>query len=67
MNVIKNDTIDCNPGILGSGILVTNLTNQSNWLIQDYSKKLVEIYKNARYKEYDGSLYNDTIIKTTKS
>lgn len=32
-------------------------------MIQGYSKKLVEIYKNAQYKNFNGSLYNDTISK----
>lgn len=63
MNIIKKDTIVCNPGILGSGILATNLSHKSNTMIQNYSKKLIEIYKNTRYKEFDGSLYNDTINK----
>ena len=63
MNAIKKDTIVCNPGILGSGILATNLSQKSNSMIQDYSKKLVGIYKGARYKEFDGSLYHDTINK----
>lgn len=63
MNAIKKDTVICNPGILGSGILATNLSQNSNAMIQDYSKKLVRIYKDARYKEFDGSLYNDTISK----
>ena len=63
MNAIKKDTVVCNPGILGSGILATNLFQKSNAVIQDYSKKLVEIYKNAQYKKFNGSLYNDTINK----
>ncbi len=63
MNVIKKDTIVCNPGILGYGILATNLSQKSNSMIQNYSKKLVGIYKDARYKEFDGSLYHDTISK----
>lgn len=63
MNAIRKDTIICNPGILGSGILATNLSQYSKAIIQDYSNKLVEIYKNAQYKKFDGSLYNDTISK----
>ena len=63
MNTIKKDTVVCNPGILGSGILATNLSPKSNSMIQGYSKKMVGIYKDARYKEFDGSLYNDTICK----
>ena len=63
MNAIKKDTVICNPGILGSGILATNLSQKSNVMIQVYSKKIVAIYKDARYKEFDGSLYNDIISK----
>ena len=63
MNAIKKDTVICNPGILGSEILATNLSQKSNVMIQAYSKKIVAIYKDARYKEFDGSLYNDIISK----
>lgn len=63
MNSIEKDTVICNPGILGSGILATNLSQKSNVAVLNYSKRLVEIYKNARYKEFDGSLHNDTISK----
>ena len=63
MNAIKKDTVVCNPGILGSGILATNLSQKSNSIIKDYSKKLVGIYKDALYQEFDGSLYHDTISK----
>lgn len=57
MNSIRKDSILCNPGILGSGILATNLSQESQNMILDYGNKLVNIYKNAKYKEYDGSLY----------
>jgi 23S rRNA (adenine2030-N6)-methyltransferase len=42
---------------LGSGILATNLSQISKDTILDYSNKLVDIYKDAKYKDYDGSLY----------
>lgn len=56
MNSIRKDSILCNPGILGSGILATNLSQESQNMILDFGNKLVNIYKNAKYKEYDGSL-----------
>lgn len=56
MNSIRKDSILCNPGILGSGILATNLSQESQNMILDYGNKLVNIYKNAKYKEYNGSL-----------
>ena len=57
MNSIRKDNIWCNPGILGSGILATNVSQISKDTILDYSNKLVDIYKDAKYKDYDGSLY----------
>lgn len=57
MNSIRKDSILCNPGILGSGILATNLSQISKDIILDYSNKLVDIYQDAKYKDYDGSLY----------
>lgn len=57
MNSIRKDSILCNPGILGSGILATNVSQTSKDIILDYGNKLVDIYKDAKYKDYDGSLY----------
>ena len=57
MNSIRKDSVLCNPGILGSGILATNVSQASKDIILDYSNQLVDIYKDAKYKDYDGSLY----------
>lgn len=57
MNSIRKDSVLCNPGILGSGILATNLSQTSTDIILGYSNQLVDIYKDAKYKDYDGSLY----------
>ena len=56
MNSIRKDSVLCKPGILGSGILATNVSQASKDIILDYSNQLV-IYKDAKYKDYDGSLY----------
>lgn len=45
MNSIRKDSVLCNPGILGSGILATNLSQTSTDIILDYSNQLVDIYK----------------------
>ena len=50
MNSIKKDTIVCNPGILGSGILATNLSQKSNSMIQNYSKNGLEYTKTLDIK-----------------
>ncbi|MEG1502485.1 MAG: hypothetical protein RR370_03750, partial [Synergistaceae bacterium] len=61
MNLIEQKTIPDNPGVLGSGILATNLSPQVHEVILNYSKRLTDIYKNVSYKENDGSVYLDTI------
>lgn len=63
MNSIRKDTIICNPGIVGSGILATNLSQKSNTLILESSKRLVNLYQHAEYKSYDGSLYREVLQK----
>ena len=61
MNSIRQDTVLYNPGIIGSGILGTNLSQISNTAILDYSDILVRLYQYAKYKDHDGSLYRDII------
>lgn len=61
MNSIRQDTVLYNPGIIGSGILGTNLSQKSNTAILDYSDILVRLYQYAKYKDHDGSLYRDII------
>lgn len=58
MNNIKKDTIACNPGILGSGLLASNLSDKSNHQLLDFTRLLVEVYKNSQYKGCDGRLYS---------
>lgn len=57
MNNIEKDTVSCNPGILGSGLFASNLSDKSNQQFIDLSRLLVEAYKNSQYKGIDGSLY----------
>lgn len=64
MNSIRKDTIICNPGILGSGILATNFSQESRNKILDFSSVLVNTYIFTRYKNYDGSLYRCIIEKS---
>lgn len=59
MNNIKKETIPCNPGVVGSGLLASNLSDKSNHQLFDFTRLLVEIYKNSQYKGYDGSLFSE--------
>lgn len=57
LKMIKEDIAESNPGVLGSGILGANLSEESNAVIQKYAAWLEEIYKDAKYKNLDGSVY----------
>ena len=39
----------------------TNLSQKSNTLILEYSKRLVNLYQHAEYKSYDGRLYREVL------
>lgn len=60
-SIVQNDP-DCTPGVLGSGLLTSNLSKQSIATIAVYSKLLVELYREATYREFDGELYMDIVI-----
>lgn len=57
MNIIQKDSILCNPGILGNGLLMSNLSEKSVSTVMKYSELLVDLYKNTSYKGYKGDLY----------
>jgi len=61
---IEEDNIKLNPGILGCGILTSNLSIKSRKLIAAYSDMMIDIYRNSKYKEMSGELYSDMIINT---
>ena len=65
MNNIRKNTTICNPGILGSGLLASNLSDKSNQQLLGFSRLLEDIYKNSQYKGLDGSLYNE-ILKQSR-
>jgi len=57
MEIIEKDTVPCNPGILGSGILTANLSENSISVLSEYATLLVNAYKNVNYRNFRGSLY----------
>jgi len=61
MEIIEQDTIVCNPGILGNGILTGNLSKRSAHAIKEYSKWLTEIYKGSIYNGFRGDLYREIL------
>lgn len=61
MNIIEKDTIVCNPGIIGSGLITTNLSLESNNKVNEYTDYLVEIYKQTSYRNFDGGLFKNIL------
>ena len=59
---IQEDSININPGVLGCGILTSNLNIKSIGIISDSAKVLVEMYRDSKYKGVNGELYHDKII-----
>ncbi len=57
MNNIEKDAISYNPGILGSGLLASNLSDKSNHQLLDFTRLLVGVYKNSRYSGRDGGVH----------
>lgn len=58
MNTIKKDSITRNPGISGSGLLASNLSDKSKVQLFDFTRLLVEVYKGSLYKGLDGGVYS---------
>lgn len=59
---IQEDSIKINPGILGCGILTSNLTKKSIDTIDDFASMLVEIYRDSIFNGVSGELYHNKII-----
>lgn len=61
MDIIQRKCVVCNPGILGNGILTSNMSEDSMSVIVNYSKSLTELYKNSYYNGYRGSIHRDIL------
>lgn len=61
MEIIEQDTIPCNPGILGNGMLTGNLSKRSALQIREYGSALTELYKGSTYNGFKGDLYREII------
>ncbi|MPM23851.1 hypothetical protein SDC9_70328 [bioreactor metagenome] len=61
MDIIQKNRILCNPGILGNGLLTSNLSDTSISVIENYSKSLTNLYRNSYYNGYKGSIYREIV------
>ncbi|MDR1201756.1 MAG: hypothetical protein LBL58_09045 [Tannerellaceae bacterium] len=61
MDIIQKNTILCNPGILGNGLLTSTMSLASMFAIENYSKSLTKLYLNSQYNGFKGSIYRDVL------
>ena len=62
LEIIKKDTIPINPGVLGCGILISNLSKKSHRIMELYSKELVKLYVGSTvFGEYPGDLVRNRL------
>jgi len=59
---IEENAVKINPGVLGCGILTSNLTDKSMQIIKDYASLLVQVYRDSKFKGMSGELYHEPII-----
>ncbi len=48
-------------GVLGSGLLTSNLSNESLSAIINFSELLVDLYKGTKYNDFKGDLCREII------
>ena len=62
MDIIEEDDIKVNPGIIGVGVLTSNLSQQSLDDMDNLSNALIDIYRGSSFGGYPGDLYKDEIF-----
>lgn len=61
--LIQEDEVRVNPGVLGCGILVSNLSDESLSIFEEQSHALIDIYKDTTiFGKYSGELIRETIF-----
>jgi len=63
LEIIQKDEILVNPGILGCGVLICNMSDQSFKDIEILSDELVSIYKGSKlFNNYSGELFKKSYL-----
>ena len=62
LKIIEEDSLTVNPGVLGCGLLVSNLSSRSLKTLNDQSSELVKIYRGTKlFGKYPGDLIKEII------
>jgi len=62
MDIIEEDDIKVNPGIIGVGVLTSNLSQKSLEDMDSLSNALIDIYKGSFFGDYPGDLYKEELF-----
>lgn len=62
LKIIEWEKMPCAPGVLGSGLLTSNLSEVSREKIAVAADWLADFYRGANYRGFNGELYKDVIV-----
>lgn len=62
LKIIQKDSINVNPGVLGCGVMVSNLSVKSTKIIRQLQLDLVKIYQDSRFLDQPGDLVEEFIV-----
>lgn len=62
LSLIERDKTPCEPGVLGSGLLTSNLSDASRQHIAATAGLLTDFYREAKYRDFSGELYAEVVI-----
>ncbi len=61
MAIMQVDKVLCNPGVVGYGLLTSNLSETSMSIVKDFSELLTDLYKGSNYNGFKGDLIREII------
>ena len=61
MESIQQNSVVCNPGVVGCGVLTSNLSSNANKAISEMADLVVALYRGTSYDGFKGDLYKDII------
>lgn len=62
LSIIEREKTPCEPGVLGSGLLTSNLSDAGRQKIAAAAGLLTEFYRGAKYRDFNGELYTEKVI-----
>jgi len=63
LNSIRPDAVVVNPGVVGCGVLTSNLSSESREMVEALAQGLVDIYKESVFNAHPGKLRSEITIR----